>query len=254
VEKNKMHKGTMRRGLLAVVGLMGATMLSGAALAADIARPVYKAPPAGVMPVAYDWTGFYIGGHVGYGWADKSWTDAFGLATSHTADGFLGGGQVGFNYQINQFVFGVEGDVSWANLKGSSTLPGFVGAPAGQTFNSEVDWTATLTGRVGIALDRWLVYGKGGVAWAGDRYSTNRYTAPLTTEISDTRWGWTAGAGVEYAFAPQWSAKLEYNYMDFGTRNYSFAPGFSTDIDQQIHAVKFGINYKFGGGPIMARY
>jgi outer membrane immunogenic protein len=251
--ENKMHKGTMRRGLLAVVGLMGATMLSGAALAADIARPVYKAPPAGVMPVAYDWTGFYIGGHVGYGWADKSWQDSFGLFTaSHTADGFLGGGQVGFNYQVNQFVFGIEGDVSWANLSGGSTG---VFAPGAGTFNvnTDVDWTSTLTARLGLAFDRWLVYGKGGVAWAGDRFSTNFYTIP-GVEISDTRWGWTAGAGVEYAFAPQWSAKLEYNYMDFGTRSYSFAPGFSTDIDQNIHAVKFGINYKFGGGPILARY
>jgi outer membrane immunogenic protein len=244
-----MHKGTMRRGLLAAVGLMSATMLSGAALAADIARPMYKAPPAGVMPVAYDWTGFYIGGHVGYGWADKSWTDSFGIVTAgHESDGFLGGGQVGFNYQINQFVFGVEGDISWANLSGGASTGPF-------NVNANVDWTSTLTGRVGLAFDRWLVYGKGGVAWAGDRYSTNTYTFPLTAEISDTRWGWTAGAGVEYAFAPQWSAKLEYNYMDFGTRSYAFAPGISTDIDQQIHAVKFGINYKFGGGgPIMARY
>ena len=116
-----MHKGTMRRGLLALVGLAGAAMVSGAAMAADISRPVYKAPPAGALPVAYDWTGFYVGGHVGYGWADKDWRDAFGLVTTHSADGFLGGGQAGFNYQINQFVLGVEGDVSWANLKGDST-------------------------------------------------------------------------------------------------------------------------------------
>jgi outer membrane immunogenic protein len=250
-----MHKGTMRRCLLALVGLAGATMLSSGAMAADMGRPVYKAPPAGALPVAYDWTGFYIGGHVGYGWADKDWRDAFGLATTHTADGFLGGGQVGFNYQINQFVLGVEGDISWANLNGNSTAVFGLAAPVTQSFNSEVDWTSTLTGRLGIAIDRWLVYGKGGVAWAGDRYATNRYTFPASVEISDTRWGWTAGAGVEYAFAPNWSAKLEYNYMDFGTKAYSFAPGTSTDIDQQIHAVKFGINYKFGGGgPIVARY
>ena len=124
-----MHKGTMRRGLLALVGLAGAAMFSGAAMAADISRPVYKAPPAGALPVTYDWTGFYIGGHVGYGWADKDWRDAFGLATTHKADGFLGGGQVGFNYQINQFVLGVEGDVSWANLKGGSRRSSRPSAP-----------------------------------------------------------------------------------------------------------------------------
>ena len=104
-----------------------------------------------------------------------------------------------------------------------------------------------MTGRAGVAFDRWLVYGKGGVAFAGDRFSTNRYT-PAMTEVTDTRVGWTVGGGVEYAFAPAWSAKLEYNFMDFGTRAVSFAPGTSTDIDQQVHAVKFGVNYKFGGG------
>ena len=251
-----MHKGTMRRGLLAL-GLAGATLFGGAAMAADISRPVYKAPPAGALPVAYDWTGFYIGGHVGYGWADKTWQDGFGFGTvTHNADGFLGGGQAGFNFQTGMFVLGVEGDFSWSGISGGTTGTGVLigGAPFGATFNTDVDWTATLTGRVGLAFDRWLVYGKGGVAWARDKYSTNFYTFPGTVELSDTRVGWTAGAGVEYAFAPQWSAKLEYNYMDFGSRSVSFTPGTATDIDQQIHAVKFGINYKFGGGPIVARY
>lgn len=244
-----MQKGTMRRGLLAALALAGAVMASGTASAADIARPVpYKAPPAGVLPAQYDWTGFYVGGHVGYGWAEKSWQDSFGLFDiSHEANGFLGGGQAGFNYQIGQFVLGVEGDWSWSGMSTSSTS-------LASTFNTDVDWTATVTGRAGLAFDRWLVYGKGGVAWARDRFSTNFYTFPAAPEIADTRLGWTVGAGVEYAFAPQWSAKLEYNFMDFGTAQYSFAPGTSTSIDQQIHAVKFGINYKFGGGPLIARY
>jgi outer membrane immunogenic protein len=246
--ENRMQKGTMRRGLLALIAVAGTTMGTGIASAADIQRPVYKAPPAGVMPVAYDWTGFYVGGHVGYGWADKSWQDGFGLfGLSHQAKGFLGGGQAGFNYQIGQFVVGVEGDMSWSGMSGSTNA-------LASTFNTDVDWTATLTGRLGMAFDRWLVYGKGGAAWARDRYSTNFYTFP-GTEVTDTRLGWTVGAGVEYAFAPQWTAKLEYNYMDFGTRSVSFAPGFSTDIDQQVHAVKFGVNYKFGSpGALIARY
>ena len=117
-----------------------------------------------------------------------------------------------------------------------------------------MNWVSTLTGRAGLAFDRWLVYGKGGVAWAHEKYDTNFYTFPGTASLSETRIGWTVGAGVEYAFAPNWSTKLEYNYMDFGTRNVSFAPFRTTEIDQQIHAVKLGINYKFGGGPIMARY
>lgn len=248
-----MHKGTMRN--LLVMGLTSVAIFSGSAMAADISRPVYKAPPAGALPVTYDWTGFYIGGHVGYGWAEKDWRDVFGLNVSNKADGFLGGGQVGFNYQIQQFVLGVEGDFSWTGINGGTTGVAVVGAPLGATFNTDVNWVSTLTGRLGIAFDRWLVYGKGGVAWANESYSTNLYTFPGTVDVSDTRWGWTAGAGVEYAFAPAWSAKLEYNYMDFGTKAVSFAPLTSTDIDQQIHAVKFGINYKFGlPGMASARY
>jgi outer membrane immunogenic protein len=252
--ENQMHKGTMRRVMLALVGLAGATVFGGAAMAADISRPVYKAPPAGALPVAYDWTGFYIGGHVGYGWADKTWSDPFSFGTvSHNADGFLGGGQAGFNYQVGQFVFGAEGDFTWSGISGGVSRTFGLAAPVTANFNTDVDWTATVTARAGIAFDRWLVYAKGGAAFAKDRYSTNFYT-PGTIELSDTRVGWTAGAGVEYAFAPNWSAKLEYNYMDFGTRAVSFTPGTSTDIDQQIHAVKFGINYKFGAGPLTARY
>ena len=84
------------------------------------------------------------------------------------------------------------------------------------------------------------------IAWANDKFSTNLYTFPGTVDVTNTRMGWTAGAGLEYAFAPSWSAKLEYNFMDFGDKSVSFAPGRSTDIDQQIHAVKLGVNYKFG--------
>jgi outer membrane immunogenic protein len=243
--ENKMQNGTMRRGLFALLAVAGMSV-SGAALAADMQRPVYKAPPSGMVPVTYDWTGFYVGGHVGYGWAQKNWTDSFGLFDiSHTANGFLGGVQGGVNYQIGQFVLGVEADSSWSGMSGSTNA-------IGANFNTDVDWTGTLTGRVGMAFDRWLVYGKGGVAWAHDRYNTNAY--PLSSEVTETRVGWVVGAGVEYAFAPQWSAKLEYNYMDFGTRAVSFTPTTSTNIDQTVQAVKFGINYKFGGGPIMARY
>src|SRR6185436_20170473 len=135
-----MQKGTMRSLL---VGLMSAAAFGGAAIAADMARPVYKAPPAGVLPVAYDWTGFYIGGHVGYGWAEKDWRDAFGLNVSNKADGFLGGGQVGFNYQIGQFVLGAEGDFSWTGIKGSTNVLGIVGGPVGATFNTDVNWIST---------------------------------------------------------------------------------------------------------------
>jgi outer membrane immunogenic protein len=255
--ENKMQKGTMRRSWLALAALGGATILSGAAGAADLTRPVYKAPPAGVLPAAYDWTGFYIGGHVGYGWGQQDWRDSIGLFdVNNKSNGFLGGGQAGFNYQINQFVLGVEGDFSWMGMNGGSNANTVLGAaPIGATFNTNVDWTATMTGRLGVAFDRWLVYGKGGVAWAHDKFSTTAYTFPGTVDFTDTRLGWTVGGGVEYAFAPNWSAKAEYDYLRFGDRDVSFAPGTSTNINQDIHEIKFGINYKFGiPGAVTARY
>jgi len=244
-----MHKGTMRRAMLAMVGLAGATLFGNAAMAADLGRPVYKAPPAGVLPTAYDWTGFYVGGHIGYGWAKNTYTDPFvPLSLSDTsANGILGGGQVGFNYQVGQFVFGAEGDMSATAIKGGPTF-------GAANLNTQTNWTATLAGRAGVAFDRWLVYAKGGAAWRNNDYSTNLYTFPATATVSDTKIGWVVGAGVEWAFAPQWSAKLEYNYMDFGTDNVSFAPGRTTAITDQVQMVKLGVNYKFGGGPIVARY
>src|SRR3954464_4507439 len=116
-----MRKGTMRS---LIVGLVSATAFSGAALAADMARPVYKAPPAGVLPAAYDWTGFYIGGHVGYGWGQKDLRHTFGPNAPSTTQGFLGGGQVGYNYQIGQYLLGVEADGSWSGIKGGTTALG----------------------------------------------------------------------------------------------------------------------------------
>ncbi|MBV8838733.1 MAG: porin family protein [Alphaproteobacteria bacterium] len=244
-----MHKGTMRRVKLALMGLAGTALFGTAAFAADLSRPVYKAPPAGVLPAAYDWTGFYVGGHIGYGWAKNTYTDPFVLLnlSDTSANGILGGGQVGFNYQVNQFVFGVEGDMSATGIKGGPTF-------GATNFNTQTNWTATLAGRAGVAFDRWLVYAKGGAAWRNNDYTTNFYAFPGTTSVNDTKLGWVVGAGVEWAFAPQWSAKLEYNYMDFGTDNVSFVPGRTTGITDQVQMVKLGVNYKFGGAPLVARY
>ena len=253
-----MHKGTMRSLL---VGFVSATVFSGAALAADMSRPVYKAPPAGALPVTYDWTGFYVGGHVGYGWAEKDWRDAFGLNVSSKPNGFLGGGQVGFNYQIGQFVLGAEGDFSWSGINGGTNTVGTVGAPLGNTFNTDVNWVSTLTGRAGLAFDRWLVYGKGGVAWANDQYNLTSPNLALLPAFSgnETRFGWMVGAGVEYAFFDNWSAKVEYNYLDFHTSTLQFADTtqtfiLNTSIQQQLHLVKVGLNYRWGWAPVGIRY
>jgi outer membrane immunogenic protein len=257
----------MKKIVLAGLAITGLAVTSLPAAAADLpARPVYKAP---VAPVAlYDWSGFYFGGHIGGSWADKDWTQtfsSFGLAldrsaTSAAVDGFLGGVQAGFNWQTGQWVWGIEGDWSWTSADGCSGHVVFT-AYAGC---SNVNWYGTVTGRVGYAWDRALLYVKGGAAFADEDHFITFRGVQDTNNPGNTRTGWTVGAGLEYAVWNNWSVKLEYNYMDFGSDNHSFsylaggsAPGLVErwDIDQQVHVVKLGVNYRFNwGAPVAARY
>jgi outer membrane immunogenic protein len=260
----------MKKFLLA--GVAGAALVAGSsAHAADLGRPPpYKAPPPVVAPVPiFTWTGCYLGGHVGWGWGRKTASApelAPGVSVSGDTSGFLGGGQVGCNYQLApNWVIGIEGDGSAADIKGdvTDTVSGITG-----TAHARTDWIASATGRLGWAWDRWLIFAKGGAAWAGDKYSADIPTLFEHLDASETRSGWTVGGGVEWAFWYNWSAKLEYDFYDFGTRSVTFTgtigptsvpevvPGI--DVKQTISAVKFGINYRFdwgkGKAPVVARY
>jgi outer membrane immunogenic protein len=218
-----------------------------AAFAADMPRKAPLAPYAGAP---FNWTGFYIDAHVGAGWSTKEWTVLQdGLPPipvgNFNLNGFLGGGQIGYNWQSGWAVFGVEADASAADLKGSAVCIVVV------VCSSKIDALGTITARFGGAVDRALVYVKGGGAWAHEKN-----TAGLETSESATRWGWTVGTGVEYAFAPNWSGKIEYNFLDFGKANFFrdfIAEGVSFDIRQTVHTVKFGLNYRFGG-PMVGGY
>jgi len=232
--------------------------------AADLrAPPTYKAP---IVAPGYSWSGCYLGGHVGGGWGRKRFSPdltfpffhPFFSPTSVDTDGFLGGGQVGCDYQFaTNWVIGVEGAVSWSNLRGDA--PDLQSTVDNVVYHVKTDWIATATGRVGYAWDRWLVYAKGGAAWAHDKYNaTGQDTGALFDfGATETRLGWTVGAGVEWAFWNNWSTKVEYNYMDFGSRSLRFVnsipPAFAIpapgNVDQKIHAIKFGLNYRFGGKP-----
>jgi outer membrane immunogenic protein len=233
--------------------------------AADMRRPVYKATaPAATV---YNWSGFYVGGHVGYGWADNTWNDPtvfFGNpALSDKPDGFLGGGQVGWNWQAagSPWVFGVEADWSWTNADDSFNFVGF-GIP--QTNSSDVDWYATLTGRIGYAWGASLLYVKGGGAWMKAEYTNRDAVLPTFMTGSDTRSGWTVGVGFEQAIAnTSWTWKVEYNYLDFGRDTINLvgpsagvivtAP---VTVDTEAHLFKAGLNYRFdwGKGPVVAKY
>jgi outer membrane immunogenic protein len=235
------------------------------AFAADLA-PVYtKARPI-VAPV-YSWTGVYIGGEFGGGWFDNQVTNGLTAAdgtvnfppgyvhNSVHGNGWLGGGYAGFNYQAGQFVVGIDGDYTGADLRGSTSDIG----PTGFTNISteKVKWIATVTGRAGYAVNNWLFFAKGGGAWAGfNGISSTFNTAGNLTNTDtngQTRSGWTAGLGVEWGFADHWSAKVEYDYVKFSTSNYNNTavtvagvvtfPGRSATSD--LNMVKAGIAYRF---------
>jgi outer membrane immunogenic protein len=311
----------MRRLILAIAS---ALLLScGLAHAADI--PVKARPLPPPVPV-FSWTGFYIGGHVGAGWARKEWHDpaprcdfinfeGFCTAPSnldlHQANGPLGGGQVGINWQVAPYVvIGIEGQYSWANLKGSHEVSFSQSTSFGSgqnviqaigtestRFSSRIEGIATIAGRIGITgvpSDRTLFYVKGGAAYVKEDFAETINTASSFLEFapvnggfivatggerttirdhsaSASRWGWMAGAGVEFGLFDNWSAKVEYNYLGFGTKTVTMV-GTACDFDaeaptscssssrdrqirQDIQLIKFGLNYRFdwGKGPVGVR-
>jgi len=202
--------------------LLATAMLSSVAIASEVtvasaadAPPrFYGAPP----PPYFLWSGFYAGAHLGVGWGDN---DA----------GFIGGGQVGYNYQINHWVLGLEGDVSGTSIKDSTNVN--FGGFGSINATASLDWIATLTPRVGYAFDRWLVYGKAGGAWAHASGSVSGFG--MSVSADSTVSGAVFGVGAEYALSNNWTAKVELNAFDFGNGTGDF------------QTLKAGVNYRFGG-------
>lgn len=231
-----------------VVALLAATTLGvGAAAASDL--PVRRAPAPMYSPApVYNWTGFYVGGHIGGAWSNADLSDLAGPAwMSVNGSGFLGGGQLGYNWQAGNWVFGIQGDMSWTSIDASAIDPD----NATGTFNNKVDWLATVTGRIGYAWNNVLWYGKGGAAWVHNEYSyTDTAIAGNNATGSDTRAGWTLGTGLEYGFTPNWTAFIEYDYIGLGTHTATLTGvgggSHQVDVRQDIQIVKGGINYKFG--------
>ncbi|MFO1110569.1 MAG: outer membrane protein [Bradyrhizobium sp.] len=236
-----------------------ATMLfAGAASAADMAaRPYAKAP----MPVAmvYNWTGFYIGADVGYGWGRSTGTltnaaGAFPVPYSLNPSGVIGGGFIGGNYQINNVVLGVEADWQAADLDQSGNFL-FGGVPTYRIGTKIKDY-GSVRGRLGLAFNQWMVFGTAGAAWGSwdTSYGLIGFPPALTDSVRSGV-GWTAGAGVEYAFTPNWIGRVEYRYTDLGTASFVNVPTNSAEVGNKvtINDVRFGIAYKFGG-PVVAKY
>jgi outer membrane immunogenic protein len=225
-------------------GLAAMTLLatSFSAQAADIPRPVYK----GVRSVVayYNWTGFYVGINGGYGWGNSDWDFP---AVSPKPKGFLVGGTVGYNYQMGSLVLGLEGDFDYADIKDSVTCLAVL------TCETKNSYLATFRGRVGYAFDRWLPYVTGGGAWGRVKATASAPVAGAAASSSSDQLGWTAGAGIEYAFLSNWSAKIEYLYVDLGSFDTGFTAPIADNVSLKENIVRVGLNYKFSG-PIFSRY
>ena len=277
----------MKKFLLAITSVVLGTA---SAMAADLASQYTKAP---VMASSYNWTGFYVGANVGGQWgsADPTtstvWTPTgyFAIssvpaiaavgAQSVNSSSVTGGFTAGYNWQVNHAVFGLEGDINYFGFKGSATGSAVYPccAPTAFTVSSQVsaDWLATIRGRIGfLATPSWLLYATGGAAIAevkGNFNFTDTFAAATeSAAIRDTRVGWTAGAGTEYAVGNGWSLKAEYLYVDLGrasatsTNLAAFVPAiafpsnvYTHSVDIKSNIVRVGVNYKFGG-PVVARY
>ena len=239
-----------------------AMMLSPLAVrAADLA---VKAPPP--PPPIFSWTGFYIGGNIGGAWSNNRWTDTVFLTNFNNGNNgvFIGGGQIGGNYQVGQFVIGGEWDFDWAANNNNSAAIGIPGVGA-IAVTSNNRWITTVAARFGFTVDRWLVYGKGGAGWVGNNnltvtnlatgVSLTCGTFTTLTNCGNNTDGWLAGVGVEYAFANNWTVKFEYDYLGLGNRNLfipATAPILANDTfyDQHrnVQMVKVGFNYLFNWG------
>jgi outer membrane immunogenic protein len=243
---------------VAAVGLFALGMIAPAS-AADMRMPV-KAPPP--IPVQiFTWTGFYLGGNIGAAWSSNRISeDRFGVTWNRSSDArFIGGGQIGYNWQFNTFVFGIEGDIDGILNKSRSNnvlVVPTVG-PVAVAGHGGGNWVSTLAARFGWAVDRTLFYGKAGYGWAngsGSATVTNLTTGASYAIGGDgTRSGWLVGGGIEYAFAPNWTVKGEYNYLNTGKSRTFFVPATGTFLagdvfhsgGRDIQMVKFGFNYLF---------
>jgi len=249
-------------------GAIAIAFLGTPALAADMAVPAPSYYPR-LPPAIYDWTGIYVGGHIGGGILLDSVSQnglspaGFNLVGSGNLSpaGVVGGAQIGANYEFAPWVVGIEGSWTDSAINGN-TLIGCTACLIGPTttiaqerFTSQAQWFAALTGRFGYAANDWLFYAKAGGAWMNVRYTEDTLlvggVTAATQVITDNRTGFTVGAGIEFGLVENLSAKIEYDFYDFGSKNYNFNTITPVSVKSDLHTVIVGLNYKFNwsGGP-----
>lgn len=252
------------------------------AVAADLAaRPYTKAPM--MMEPAYNWSGFYAGVNAGYTFGDRDRVDTTGQAIINQTnvatgarpgsiraerDGFIGGGQIGYNWQVSPtWVLGIEADIQYVDADRTTNVLGTTGL--NNSYRTGLEYLGTVRGRVGYAFGQTMIYGTGGLAYGRVENSANLFGAAGQSQFfgedRSTKTGYTVGGGIEHMFSPNWSVKAEYLYYDLGRSNLNVAviplgpplqgggTGYNTNFRNEGHIARVGLNYKFGG-PIVARY
>ena len=267
----------MKKLLLAATALLALGMAAPASAADLAARPYAKAAPMMAAPAYYDWSGFYIGANGGWGSSRKCWDEAttagvfLAAEGCHDATGAVAGGQIGYRWQAGTWVFGLEAQGDWADLNGSrvsNTV--FLTVPGDVTNRSRINAFGLFTGQIGYAWNSVLLYVKGGAAVTHDRYEDIATGLGIVgANATETRWGGTAGVGLEFGFAPGWSLGFEYDHLFMGDRTIGlFSTGtiagvgpvgtlaITDRIRQDVDLVTVRLNYKFGmgKGPVVARY
>ena len=305
----------MRHSVRALFTAAGVALGADAAAGADLGRDVYKASPA-MVSAPYNWTGFYVGGNIGYSWgradadvaASDTLIDGIGLPDSSFSErlkprGIIGGAQAGWNSQVGNWVFGLEADLQASGQKDNRSrndafdvevclvgIPGFCAfgdrfeGTAASSLEAKLTWFGTARVRLGYAWDGFMLYGTGGLAYGNFRLSGTSSVSGTATGLgigciplgctpqpfsgatrfshSESKAGWTLGGGIEgAAWAPNWTWKLEYLYMDFGSFEESRGTStgrVTTRTDLTDHVVRVGLNYRFASGkapaPVMTRY
>ena len=233
----------MKRTLLAGVGLLAVAVATQPAFAADMPRPVTKASVPVAAPL-FNWSGFYVGATAGWGWGNSRICNESNdeCSPEFDVDGFIAGGTVGYNWQMGSaWVAGLEADISYSDIRGIDRDQVVFGCGAG--CRTELEWFGTARVRLGPAFDRFLPYVTGGLAFGAIDATSSGLSG------GSTRTGWTVGAGAEFAFAPNWSAKLEYLYVDLGSFIFVSTEGNTLSTNEgRFHVVRVGLNYQFATG------